>query len=393
MDYPTIRLRPKSGARARGGAPWIFSNEIDMTNASKALKPGSLVEVLGNDGAIFGVGTFNPHSLIAVRLLRSRSRGPIDLEFFHHKIKAAIELRVSLYDKPYYRLVHAEGDGLPGLIVDRFDDVLSVQVNTAGMEALQPIWLEALKRSLHPRAILLRNDAPTRTLEGLALTTEIAHGELSRSVTVWEADCRFETDLTTGQKTGWYFDQRDWHLFIARLAKGKRVLDAYCYAGGFGIQALYAGAAAATFIDASEPALNLSRRNLEINAVEPKATLVRGDVMERFEVMQNAERFDVVISDPPPFVRARKDLEAGAKGYRKLARLSAGLVAPGGFLYLASCSHAIEAERFATESMTGVARAGRTGRIVASGGAGPDHPVHLQLPESAYLKAMVLQLD
>jgi 23S rRNA (cytosine1962-C5)-methyltransferase len=389
---PVLRLRPKAGARVRAGAPWIFSNEIEMTPAAKALPRGAVVDVLGDDGIVLGTGTFNPHSLIAVRILRPRARGPLDADFFRDRIKAALSLREALYDKPFYRLIHAEGDGLPGLIVDRFGDVLSVQANSAGMEALQPRWLEALQAELTPHAIVARNDAPARALEGLPEAKGLLLGALDGPVEIWEGECRFEADLLGGQKTGWYFDQREWHAFMAKLARGRSVLDAFCYAGGFGIAALKAGARNVTFLDASEPALQLVRRNLTLNAM-PEQKTQRGDAMEALEAFQSAERFGVVIADPPPFVRARKDLEAGAKGYRKLARLAAGLVAPGGFLYLASCSHAIEPERFAFECTTGVARAGRTGRIIASGGAAPDHPVHPQLPESAYLKAVVMQLD
>lgn len=389
---PVVRLRPKAGARARAGAPWIFSNEIEMTAAAKALPRGAIVEVTGDDGVLLGTGTFNAHSLIAVRIVRPRARGPIDAQFFHERIRAALGLREALIDKPYYRLIHAEGDGVPGLIIDRFGDVVTVQANSAGMDALQPLWLGAILRELKPRAVIARNDAPARALEGLPEHKAILAGALDGPVEIWEGACRFEADLLGGQKTGWYFDQRDWHAFIARLARGRTVLDAFCYAGGFGVAALMAGATSVTFLDASQPALDLVKRNMALNGRAEQAT-IRGDAMEALEAMQSAERFGVVIADPPPFVRARKDLEAGAKGYRKLARLAAGLVAPGGFLYLASCSHAIEPERFSLECTIGVARAGRTGRIIASGGAAPDHPVHPQLPESAYLKALVMQLD
>jgi 23S rRNA (cytosine1962-C5)-methyltransferase len=389
---PVLRLRPKAGARAKTGAPWIFSNDIEMTPAAKALPRGSIVEVAGDDGVVLGTGMFNAHSLIAVRILRPRARGPIDVEFFRERIKAALALREALYEKPFYRLIHAEGDGLPGLIVDRFAGVLSVQANTAGMDVLQSVWLAALQDVLSPSAIVARNDAPARALEGLAEAKGVLAGSLDGPVEIWEGDSKFEADLLGGQKTGWYFDQREWHGFMAKLARGRTVLDAYCYAGGFGIPALIAGAQGVTFLDSSEPALQLVRRNLALNGL-PQHETKRGDAMEMLEAMQSAARFGVVVADPPPFVRSRKDLEAGAKGYRKLARLAAGLVAPGGFLYLASCSHAIEPERFAFECTTGVARTGRTGRIIASGGAAPDHPVHPQLPESAYLKAIVMQLD
>jgi 23S rRNA (cytosine1962-C5)-methyltransferase len=390
---PIVRLRPKAGARARAGAPWIYSNEIDMTRETKALEPGALVQAIGDDGAVFGVGAFNPHSLIAIRLLHWRETGAVDTEFFAARIEAALALRERLFDAPYYRLVHAEGDRLPGLIVDRFDGVLSVQVNTAGMERLQPLWLEALRRALNPRAIVLRNDAPSRALEGLQEHVSVLEGDVPAPMPLRENGAVFQIDPQGGQKTGWYFDQREWRQKMAQLAKGGRVLDAFCYTGGFGVQALLAGAGHAVFLDASEPALSLARTNAGLNGVQPKAEFRKADVFEALEAMQTAERFDTVIADPPPFVRARKDLEAGAKAYRKLARLTAQAAMPGGFLFLASCSHAIEPERFLVECVAGIAKAGRTGRILHQGGAGPDHPVHPHLPETAYLKALVFQLD
>jgi 23S rRNA (cytosine1962-C5)-methyltransferase len=389
MSRKTIIL-PK-GRRARVGSPWIFSNEIRMDEAAKAIAPGSIVNVRGEDGREFGTGYFNPKSLIAVRLLSDACDTVIDRDFFSTRIGRALALRSAFYDKPFYRLVHAEGDGLPGLVIDRFDDVLTVQIGTAGMEKQLDNIVAALDVRLKPKTIILRNDAPSRALEGLDAYVRAAKGEGAR-IAVWENGSRYLADLATGQKTGWYYDQRDNRAFIAALAKDKSVLDAYSYTGGFGLLAGKAGAKEVVCLDSSAPALALAEESARANSVQLKA--VKADVFEELERLGAAgETFDIVVADPPPFVKSKKDLEPGAKAYRKLARLAAAVTAPGGFLLMASCSHNIPPERFAAECAAGIARTGRAAALIRSAGAGPDHPVHPLLPESAYLKALVYALD
>jgi 23S rRNA (cytosine1962-C5)-methyltransferase len=390
--HPVIKLRPKEGRRARGGAPWIFSNEIVMDPATKALPAGSIVNVQGDDGVVFGTGYFNPASLIAIRLLDPKADCGIGAAFFSAALQRAVARRTAFYDAPYYRLVHAEGDGLPGLAIDRFDDLCSIQVTTAGMEKLTPALLEALDDVLSPKTVILRNDAPSRSLEGLDTYVRAAKGEMPERIALIENGARYFADIGTGQKTGWYFDQRDNHAFMTKLAKSRTVLDAYCYAGGFGIVAAKAGAKAVTGIDSSQAALALAQEAAAANGVE--AYFVKADVFEELERRAVANQtFDVVIADPPPFVKSRKDLEPGARAYRKLARLAASVVAPNGFLLLASCSHNIAPERFAQECAIGISRAGRRAALIHQAGAGPDHPVHPMLPETAYLKALVYALD
>lgn len=392
IRHPVIKLRPKEGRRARGGAPWIFSNEIVMDPAAKALPAGSIVTVQGDDGVVFGTGYFNPASLIAIRLLDPKADADIGMAFFSIALRRALARREAFYDAPYYRLVHAEGDGLPGLAIDRFDDLCSVQVTTAGMEKLTSDLLAALDDVLAPKTVVLRNDAPARSLEGLDLYVRAAKGAMPDRISLIENGVRYFADIGAGQKTGWYFDQRDNHAFMARLAKDRTVLDAYCYAGGFGIAAATSGAKAVTAIDSSQAALALAEAAAAANGV--KAQFVKADVFEELERRAAAsERFDIVIADPPPFVKSRKDLEPGAKAYRKLARLAAAVVAPNGFLFLASCSHNIAPERFAQECAVGISRAGRRAALIHQAGAGPDHPVHPMLPETAYLKALVYALD
>jgi 23S rRNA (cytosine1962-C5)-methyltransferase len=390
---PKLRLKPKQGARARAGAPWIYSNEVGMDAAAKALAPGSVVEVWGDDGLLLGTAYFNPHSLIAARILLPRVSGAIDAVFFQDRIARARGLRDKLFAAPYYRLIHGEADGLPGLLVDRFDDVLVAQSGTAGMDALEPLWLEALREALKPRAIVIKSDAPARAYEGLKDDVRVAFGTLDAGVIAEESGVRFGVDPIGGQKTGWFFDQRDNREFLIALAKGAAVLDAYSYIGAFGLGALKQGATSALLVDSSEPALARASRVAKENDIAG-CTTRRADVFEELERMAGqATRFDIVSCDPPPFVRSKKDLETGAKAYRKLARLSAPLVTPGGFLFLASCSHAISAERFQDECAIGIARAGCAARLIRASGAAPDHPMHPMLPESAYLKALVYALD
>jgi 23S rRNA (cytosine1962-C5)-methyltransferase len=363
-----------------------------MDAAAKCLPAGSIVNVQGDDGVAFGKGYFNPASLIAIRLLDPKADCDIGVAFFSSALRRALARRTAFYDAPYYRLVHAEGDGLPGLAIDRFDDLCSVQVTTAGMEKLTPDLLAALDDVLAPQTVVLRNDAPARSLEGLDLYVRAAKGAMPDRISLIENGVRYFADIGAGQKTGWYFDQRDNHAFMAKLAKGRTVLDAYCYAGGFGIAAATSGAKAVTAIDSSQAALALAQEAAAANSV--KAQFVKADVFEELERLAAAnERFDIVIADPPPFVKSRKDLEPGAKAYRKLARLTAAVVAPNGFLFLASCSHNIAPDRFALECAIGISRAGRRGALIHQAGAGPDHPVHPMLPETAYLKALVYALD
>ena len=389
--HPTIKLKPKEGRRARAGAPWIFSNEIQMDAATKSLPSGSIVNVAGDDGQPFGTGYFNAKSLISVRLLDRANDTVIGTGFFVRRLERALAIRAVLYAKPFYRLVHSEGDGLPGLTVDRFAETVVVQFTTAGMERLLDPLLAAFEKTIAPANVILRNDTPSRAQEGLETYVRCAKGDAAR-IQVEENGLRYFADLAAGQKTGWYYDQRDNRAFMAALAKGRSVLDAYSYTGGFGIAAAKSGATEVVCLDSSEPALAIASESAAANSVTCK--FVKADVFEELERLGAAKQsFDIVIADPPPFVRARKDLEPGAKAYRKLARLAAGVVAPRGFLLLASCSHNISMERFAAECSAGIARSGRSAALLRQAGASADHPVHPMLPESAYLKALVYALD
>jgi 23S rRNA (cytosine1962-C5)-methyltransferase len=389
---PAIHLQAGRSRRLRAGHPWVYSNEIVMDQSAKALPPGGLVRIVDAGGEVLGVGTFNPHSLIAIRALSREPEAVVDRAFLAARLKRALALRETLFDGPYYRLVHAEADGLGGLVIDRFGDAVTIEANTAGMELLLPEILGALDEIVAPATVLVKNDSPVRKLEGLELYDKVAKGELSAPIELVENGVRFLADLTTGQKTGWFYDQRDNRAAVAKVAKGRTVIDFYTYAGGFALQAAKAGASCVTAVDRSESSLALATKSAELNGL-PLET-VRADAFAEMERLANAgRRFGVVVTDPPAFVKSKKDLAAGAKGYRKMTRLAAGLVEPGGFLLVASCSHHMSAENFAEEVRHGLSNAQRTGRILRSAGAGADHPLHPSLPESAYLKALLLQLD
>jgi 23S rRNA (cytosine1962-C5)-methyltransferase len=341
-----------------------------------------------------GVGFFNPHALIAVRLVDRAPAASIDEAWIEARLGRALALRQRLFAAPYYRLVHAEADGLPGLVVDRFADVLVVQVNCAGFERLTEALLTAIEATLAPAAIVLRNDSPARTLEGLEPQVRIARGEIAGPVPVREGGSAFYADVLAGQKTGWFFDQARNRAFVAPLARGRRLLDVFCHTGAFAITAAAAGAREALGIDSSEPALALARRTADDAGLAAVVRFERGEAFAALaRLADRGERWDVVVADPPPFAKSRKDVGSALRGYRKLARLAAACVERDGFLFVASCSHNIEASAFATEVSRGIVQAGRSGRVLRAAGAGPDHPVHLHLPETAYLKTLLIALD
>jgi 23S rRNA (cytosine1962-C5)-methyltransferase len=391
---PRVILLPGRHRRAEGGHPWIYSNEVLMDAAAKALAPGTLVTLRRADDTALGVAMFNPHSLLAARLFDRDPARSIGRRFFSRRLERAMRLRERLFDTPYYRLVHAEADGLPGLVVDRFGPILVVQSNSAGIARLEPLVLDTLGELLIPEAIILRNDSPARALEGLPSETRLAKGTLEGLVTVHENCAVFRVDPLAGQKTGWFFDQRDNRRFIAALSRNARVLDLYCFNGGFAVQAARTGATMVLGVDRSEPALALAAEAAALNGVGETCTFRRAEAFgEAARLAAAGERFDVVIADPPAFAKSRKEVPAALRGYRKLARLAAAVTATGGILFLASCSHNVGEAEFVEAVRRGLSDAGRSGRILRVAGADADHPVHPALPESAYLKTVTLALD
>ncbi|MEQ8967828.1 MAG: class I SAM-dependent rRNA methyltransferase [Azospirillaceae bacterium] len=391
---PVVRLQPGRDGRVRQGYPWVFNNELVFDATTREVPPGGLVRLVDGRGKALGIAGLNRHTLIAARLMTREPDERIDRDWFVRRIAAAAAVRDRLFDVPHYRLLHAEADGLPGLIADRYGDVVVLQVNTAVMDSLVAPILEALDAVLAPRAIVLRNDAAGREAEGLATSVGLAAGTLDGPVTVLENGARFPADPLGGQKTGWFFDQRDNRAFAARLAPGLDVLDVYAHTGGFAIQAARAGARSVVALDRSASALETAVEAATMNGVADRFEVVKADAFAEMQRMADAgRRFGVVIVDPPAFAKVKKDTAAALRGYRKMTRFAARLVAPGGYLVAASCSHHVDAPAFAEAVRKGLVEARRAGRILRQAGAGPDHPVHPHLPESAYLKAITVALD
>ncbi len=389
--YPKVTILKGREKRTLGSHPWVYANEVQMDANTKALAPGTIVKLQVEGGAALGLATFNPHSLMCARRLFT---DVLDEAWWRSQFESAQALRQAFYDKPYYRLVHAEADGLPGLVVDRYGDVLSVQANSAGMDALLPQLLPVLQKVTGAKAIALSRHGAAIEQEGLKAQSEWAVGNHTGTLTIIENETIYYVDTLTGQKTGWFYDQRENRKFIAALCAGKTVFDGFCYAGGFGVLAAKRGAKAVTMVDTSQAALDLAKQAAAANKVDAACSFVKGDVLSELEAAaMRKEKYGVVIADPPAFIKSKKDVNAGLKGYRKLARLAAAVVAPGGWLALGSCSHHAELAAWADENARGIHEAGRTGRMVYSNGAGPDHPVHPFLPESAYLKFQVYKLD
>lgn len=392
QSLPELRLLPGRHRRLAQGFPWVFSNELAMDAEAKALEPGSLVRLLNAEGEPEGLAFFNRHTLIAARLVSRAVRVAVDEAFLAERLERALELRRQLYDRPFYRLVHAEADGLPGTIVDRYGDVLVVQINVAGMERLKDELVSALHRVTGAGTILIKDDTPAREQEGLEPGERVALGEAPGLIELEENGARYFAELSQGQKTGWFYDQRDNRAWIAPFARGRKVLEGYCYSGGFSVQAALAGAEEVIALDRSEPALALAEKAAEANGVADRCRFVKSEVFRRLAQMKG-QRYDLVIMDPPAFVKTRRDLAQGLKGYRKLARLAAQCVAPRGVLFMASCSHHADPTSFLQSVAGGLTDAGRHGRILKVSGAAPDHPVHPHLPETSYLKAITLALD
>ncbi len=392
--HPRLKLRPGAHKRLKAGHPWVYSNEVEMDAAAKALPPGTVVTLSDAGGQLLATAQFNARTLISARVLAFQPDVAVDQAFIAAKLGAALKLRNRLFDRPYYRLVHAEADGLPGLIIDRFDDAYVIQPNTAGMDVLIDHIAAALRDVGGARTVVVRGDSSARTLEGLDDQVRSVFGAVDGPVKVEENGVTFFADLMSGQKTGWFFDQRDNHAFMAALSRGGTMLDLYTHTGGFALPAAKAGATSVLGIDSSAPSLALAAKAATENGLAGICTFERAEVFPFLEsALARKATWDVVIGDPPAFVKSKKDVKAGMQGYRKLARLCAGVTAPGGLLFMASCSHNAQLDEFTASVARGLEDASRTGRIIRTAGASPDHPVHPHLPESAYLKAVALQLD
>lgn len=392
---PVLRLKPKANARAiRRGAPWVFDNELVMDRRSKALTPGSIATLEDAERTPLATVAVNPASRIVGRVLDRDADAQIDADWFTARLHRAQALRNSLYDAPFYRLIHAEGDGLPGVVIDRFGDTCVIQPNAAWAEAHLDSLTEALVAVTGVTNVLKNASGRGRTLEGLDDVDLVLRGTApDAAVPVEMNGATYMADLIGGQKTGLFYDQRDNQGFVARLSGGKTVLDVFSHVGGFGLAALAGGALQALAVDGSAPALALASEGAARMGASDRFDTRQGDAFDVMEALAAEEaRFDVVICDPPAFAPNKPALDKGLRAYERVARLAATLVAEDGVLVLCSCSHAADLNGFTGACLRGIGRSGRWAQLIHSGTAGPDHPLLPQLAESGYLKALVFRL-
>jgi 23S rRNA (cytosine1962-C5)-methyltransferase len=395
LDQPVVRLTPKAAAQAiRHGFPWVYANELVTDRRTKALPPGTVALLEDAERRPLGLVGVNPQSKIIARMLDPDPAAEIGEAWFAARIRTALELRERLFAEPFYRLVHAEADGLPGVVIDRFGEAAVVQPNAAWAEARLDALVAALVEVTGVATVVKNAGGRARSLEGLDDATRVVRGDLAGPVPVRMNGATYMADLMGGQKTGLFYDQRPNHAFAAGLAKGARVLDVFAHVGGFALAALAAGAAGALAVDSSAPALELAAEGARASGVADSFAAEKGDAFAVMEALgQSPDRFGLVVCDPPAFAPAKPALEAGLRAYERVARLAAALVGPGGYLVLCSCSHAADLAKFRTASARGIGRAGRRSQILWTGFAGPDHPQLPQLAESGYLKALAFRLD
>lgn len=386
-----IRLKKNEDRRIRGGHPWVFSNEIASLEGPR--EAGVAAELFDAGGSFLGTGYYNPHSLIAFRLL-SRRREDIDgALFFEERLGAALAYRHATYPGlETFRAVYGESDFLPGLVVDKYGDHLSLQILSAGIERRRDALVEALVEVFRPRGIIARNDVAVRSLEGLTENVEVLYGQIPDQIEMEENGLKFLVDLARGQKTGGFLDQKENHLLLRKICRGRDMLDCFCYAGSWGVHAAAFGAAAVLGLDISSRAVAQATANALLNGVKERMEFEECDAFERLRSLhREGRRFGVVVMDPPAFVKSRKNIAEATKGYLTVNRRAMELLEPGGYLITCSCSHHMGREAFREMLIQAGRQARREMRLVKTCGQAADHPVLLSFPESEYLKCFVLQ--
>jgi 23S rRNA (cytosine1962-C5)-methyltransferase len=391
---PVVRLRPKAEARAvRLGFPWVYADELVTDRRTASLAPGALAVLEDGERREIGLVTVNTKSKIIARMLDRDALAQIDQAWFAARLTTALALRERLHDTPHYRLIHAEADGLPGVIIDRFGDAAVIQPNAAWAEAPIDALSAALQQVTGVSVVIKNGSGRARALEGLKDENVVLAGTLTGPIPVPMNGATYFADLEGGQKTGLFFDQRPNHAFAKRLSKGSNVLDVFSHVGGFALAALAGGAQSALAVDASAPALALAAKGAAASGFA-NFTTRQGDAFDVLEALGTEDaRFDMVICDPPAFAPNKNALEAGLRAYERVAKLAAGLVSQGGYLVLCSCSHAADLTAFRNACARGIGRGGRKGQLIYTGFAGPDHPMMPVLAESAYLKSLFFRLD
>lgn len=388
----SITLKKNEDRRIKAGHPWVFSNEI--ANIQGERKSGVAAELFDAGSGLIGCGYYNPHSLIAVRLL-SRQREELDnVAFYEQRLRVALAHRRALYPSlATFRAVYGESDFLPGLVVDKYGDYLSLQFLSAGIDLRRALVLEALQRVFEPRGIIARNDVSVRTLEGLDERVEVLSGEIPELVEMEENGLRFLVDLRSGQKTGGFLDQKQNHLLLKDICAGKSVLDCFCYSGSWAMHAGFFGAPSVLGIDISARAVEQAARNAELNGLGDRVVFEECDAFDRLRSLKHEGRhFGVIVMDPPAFVKSRKNIAEATKGYLTVNRRALELLEPGGYLITCSCSFHMGREAFREVLASAARQARREVRLVSVHSQAPDHPVLLSFPEAEYLKCMVLQV-
>ena len=383
----TLRLKKREDRRVRAGHLWVFSNEIDTEiTPLKGLPPGGAIELQGANGKFLAHGYANSQSLISVRITGRRASQPFDADQLRARLSAALELRQSLFDTPHYRWIHGEGDNLPGLVVDRFDNTLVVQITTAGMEAWRDVLVAQLIELSGATTLVCNHDLTARELEGLDKISEALVGSMPDELNVVEHGVAFTVPSAVQQKTGWFYDHRATRRSVAAKSKGARVLDLYSYLGGFGLQAACAGAKEVVCVDSSQPALDGLNQNAKNLSVNDSVTTVQNDAVTAMrELIDAGERFDLVVLDPPAFIKRKKDREAGSRHYHLNHKLALRLLNSGGHLYSASCSQAFSEQDGIQAARQNVPRDFSMLQVLGSLRQDADHPVHAAMPETLYL--------
>ena len=394
MHLAPLRLKKNEDRRLRAGHVWVFSNEVDIiATPLTSFEAGQPVRIEDAGGKPIGTGYVNPRTLICARLVSRDPAMVLDQSLLVHRLNIALSLRVRLFAQPYYRLVFGDADGLPGLVVDRYGDVAVVQITTAGMERLKAEIVAALEKVIRPRAILLRNDSASREIEGLPIYVETALGDVPDKVLLEENGVRFEAPLIEGQKTGWFYDHRMNRARLRHYVKDKRVLDMFCYLGAWGLQAADAGARQVECVDTSAKAVEWTRANAELNGVADRVSVIEADAFDALKDLRaRREHFDVVILDPPAFIKRRKDIKEGARAYQRLTQMAMQVLAKDGILVSASCSFHLKRAELQEILLQTSRHVDRYIQIIEQGHQGPDHPVHPAIPETSYLKAIFARL-
>jgi 23S rRNA (cytosine1962-C5)-methyltransferase len=389
MSVPVLKLKRGEDRRLRAGHLWIFSNEVDTTATPLTqFEPGAAVQVHSDRDQFLGFAYVNPRTLIAARIVTRDAAYPLDGSLLVHRLRVALALREKLYREPYYRLAFGESDGLPGLVLDRYGDVLVAQSGTAGIDRLRAEIEAAVAKVVGTRTLIWKNDSGARELEGLALEVSAAQSAaIPEEITVREQGAQFVAPLAQGQKTGWFYDQAANRERLRRyLPAGARVLDVCSYVGAWAVTAMKGGAGSATCVDSSATALGYVERNAEANGVSVQT--LRDDAFDALKALQEkGARYDVVILDPPAFAKRKKDLPQASAAYRKLNQLALPLIDRDGLLVSCSCSYHMPADDLAAAIQGAARHTSRFVQILELGGQSPDHPVHPAIPETRYLKA------